>query len=76
MVEKVFGGGTQKWRSHSQVELLLPHWIKVAVNGLGPLPGLAHLDGDIRVTGSSLVFCLKPLRTNHWCGCMRRWERA
>lgn len=63
-----FWGEGRRWRSHSQVELLLPDWIKVAVNGLSPLPGLAHLDGDIRVAGSSLVLCLKPLCTNHWYG--------
>lgn len=47
------------------MELLLPNGIEVAVNGLGPLLGLAHLNGDIGIAGSCLVLCLKSLSTNH-----------
>lgn len=45
-------------RQHSQVELLIPDWIKVAEDGLCPAFGLAHLDGDVRVTGASFVLGL------------------
>lgn len=50
---------------NSQVKLLLPDWIEVAINSLGSLLGLAHLNGDIRITGSCLVLCLKSLGTNN-----------
>lgn len=46
------------------MELLLPHGIEVAVNGLGPLLGLAHLDGDVGIAGPGLVLGLKSLSTN------------
>lgn len=49
------------------MELLLPHGIEVAINGLGPLLGLAHLNGDVRIAGSRLVLRLKSLCTND-CG--------
>lgn len=49
-----------------QVELLLPDRIEVAINGLGPLLGLAHLNSDIWIAGSCLVLCLKSLGTNNY----------
>ena len=45
-------------KEHSQVELLIPHWIEVAEDGLCPALGLAHLDGDVRVAGASFILGL------------------
>lgn len=45
-------------RKHSQEELLIPDRVEVAEDGLGPAFGLAHLDGDVGVAGTSLVFGL------------------
>lgn len=42
----------------SQIKCLLPDRVEVAVDGLGPLFGLSHLDGDIRVTGTSFILGL------------------
>ncbi len=49
-----------------QVELLLPDRIEVAINGLGSLLSLAHLNSDIWITGSCLVLCLKSLGTHNY----------
>lgn len=43
---------------HSQVELLVPHWVEVSKDGLGPSFGLSHLDRDVGITGTSLVLGL------------------
>lgn len=43
---------------HSQVELLVPHRVEVAKDGLGPPFGLPHLDRDVGITGTSLVLGL------------------
>lgn len=51
---------------HSQVERLLPHWVEVAVDGLRPLFGFAHLDGDVGITGAGFVLGLEPLSAQHW----------
>lgn len=51
---------------HLQVELLLPDRIEVAINGLGSLLGLAHLNSDIWITGSCLVLCLESLGTHDY----------
>lgn len=59
-----------------QVELLLPHRIEVAINGLGPLLGLAHLNSDIRITGPCLVLCLKSLGTNNYCSDRQRRKES
>ena len=58
------------WFPHwySQVEVLLPDRVEVAVDGLGPLLGLAHLDRDVGVAGARLVLGLKALSTDHWRG--------
>lgn len=57
------------------MEFLLPDRIEVAVNGLGPLLGLPHLNSDIWITGSRLVLCLKSLCTNDYCNDRQRKKR-
>lgn len=42
----------------SQVKRLFPDGVEVAIDGLGPLFGLSHLDSDIRITGTSFVLGL------------------
>lgn len=49
------------------MEVLLPDRVEVAVDSLGPLLGLAHLDRDIRVTRAGFILGLKALGTQH-CG--------
>lgn len=51
---------------NSQAELFLPDWVQVAVDGLGSLLGLPHLDGDVRVAGACPVFGLETLSAHHW----------
>lgn len=60
-----------------QVELLLPDRIEVAINGLGPLLGLAHLNSDVWIAGSRLVLCLKSLGANNYCndGQTKTWGK-
>lgn len=41
-----------------QMKLLLPDRIEVAVDCLGPLFGLTHLDCHVGVTGTGLIFSL------------------
>lgn len=48
-----------------QAELLLPDRVQVAVDGLGSLLGLPHLDGDVRVAGAGPVLGLETLRTHN-----------
>lgn len=49
-----------------QAELFLPDRVQVAVDGLCPFLGLSHLDGDIRVTGTSSVLGLETLSAHNW----------
>lgn len=49
------------------MELLFPDRVQVSIDGLGPLLGLAHLNGNVRIAGSSLVLCLKSLSADHCC---------
>lgn len=49
-----------------QAELFLPDRVQVAIDGLCPLLGLSHLDGDIRVTGTCSVLGLETLSTHNW----------
>lgn len=42
----------------SQIKCLLPDGVEVAVDGLGSLLGLSHLDGDVRVTGTGFILGL------------------
>lgn len=58
------------------MELLLPDRVEVAINGLGPLLGLAHLNSDIWITGSCLVLCLKSLGTNNCCSDRQRRKES
>lgn len=51
---------------HSQVKRLLPDRVEVSVDGLCPLFGFAHLDGDVGITGAGFVFGLKALSAQHW----------
>lgn len=44
-----------------QAELFLPDRVQVAIDGLGPFLGLSHLDGDVRITGTSSVLGLETL---------------
>lgn len=48
--------------------LLLPDGVEVAIDGLGPLLGLAHLHSDVGVTGARLVFGLQSLGTHNCRG--------
>lgn len=47
-----------------QAELFLPDRVQVAIDGLCPLLGLSHLDGDVGVTGTCSVLGLEALRTH------------
>lgn len=51
---------------HSQVKCLLPDRVEVAIDGLCPLFGFAHLDSDIRITGAGFILGLQTLSTQHW----------
>lgn len=43
---------------HSQIKSLLPDRVEVAIDGLGPLFGLSHLDSDVWITGAGLILGL------------------
>lgn len=49
-----------------QAELFLPDRVQVAIDGLCPFLGLSHLDGDVRVTGTSSVLGLETLSAHNW----------
>lgn len=42
----------------SQIKCLLPDRVEVAIDGLGPLFGLPHLDSNIWIAGASFIFRL------------------
>lgn len=48
---------------HLQIEGLIPDRIEVAVDGLGPLLGFAHLHCYIGITGASFILGLQALGT-------------
>lgn len=48
-----------------QAELFLPDRVQVAIDGLCPFLGLSHLDGDVRVTGTSSVLGLETLSAHN-----------
>lgn len=48
-----------------QVKLFLPDRVQVAVDGLCPFFSLSHLDGDVRVTGTSSILGLETLSAHN-----------
>lgn len=52
---------------YSQMEVLVPHRIQIAIDSLSSLFGLPDLDGDIGVTGACFVLRLETLGTQN-CG--------
>lgn len=50
---------------HLQIEGLIPDRIEVAVDGLGPLLGFAHLHCYIGIAGASFILGLQALGTQN-----------
>lgn len=49
----------------SQIKCLLPNRVEVAIDSLGPLFRLPHLNSNIWITGAGFILCLKTLGTQN-----------